>query len=99
MAFMCITTYDYSVYPAVGIETMVSMAKVNIPASNDTSDSGDGIYHAHAVVAAFGIIFTMAHGGTIVWKFATDTIRDNVYENIADLALPVTTMENIIATT
>lgn len=99
MAIICITSHDYSIYPAVGLEQIVSMAKLDIPASNDTSDSGDGVYHAHTVAASFGIIFIMGNGTSIVWKFATSVTRDKVYENIADLALPVSAFENVIATT
>lgn len=98
MAIICITTGDYSVYPAVGLEAICSIQPITIPATNDTYDDGSGVYEAHAVAAQYGILFLLANGTEVVWKFTSSATRNTVIGNIAALALPVATFESVIAT-
>jgi len=99
MAIICITSGDYSTYPAVGLEAICSIQPITIPATSDTYDDGSGVYEAHAVAQQYGILFLLANGSSVTWKFSTSATRDTVIGNIAALALPVAAFESVIATT
>lgn len=94
MAFIYVTGYP-ATHPIVGLEALVSIAKVDTPVSNDTSDSGDGVYHAHTVAKTFDLVFYMANGTSIVWRFTSDALRTTALTAIAAVttastAIPIT---------